>query len=100
MISAELQDIHSALMEIEIVDTFGDLVPLVSGIYIVSSGLVFPEDSNNDVAFAWESSNPGVVANDGIVNRQGIDVPVMLTVTGANGRYGQKKRFYLNVQAL
>lgn len=93
----ELHDIHAALGEILLTDTDGP-VPLVSGAYIVDKDLVLPATGNYDVTFAWESSNPAVDAHTGEVTSTGIDVPVILTVTGTKGRYGQKKRFYLNVQ--
>jgi hypothetical protein len=97
---SELHDIHAALAEIEIVDTLGTPIIPDSGVCDITSDLDLPADGNYDVTFAWESNNTAVVTSGGIVNRQGVDVPVILTVTGTKGKYGQKKRFYLNVKAL
>lgn len=97
---SELHDIHAALAEIEIVDTLGTPIIPDSGVYDVTSDLDLPADGNYDVTFVWESNNSTVVSSGGIINRQGVDVPVILTVTGTKGRYGQKRVFNLVVTAL
>jgi len=65
----------------------------------VTKNLTLPTTTANDGTITWESSNPGVISNTGVVTRTEKDETVTLTATISYGPISRQKTFEVTVFA-
>ncbi len=65
---------------------------------MVTQNLTFVT-SVGEVTVTWESSNPAVVSNTGVVTRPATDTGVSLTATLTYGEYSRTRQYYVTVKA-
>jgi len=93
MLKNYAQMVQSTAAELEIeFNTGDDAGNVTSGIGLLDVG-------PNGETITWESSNPSVVTNQGIVLRQSSDVNVVMTATVTMGTSSAQKTFYLTVRS-
>lgn len=68
------------------------------GIEVVTDDIVLT-DAVGDIAVSWDSSKPGVIAEDGSVTRPAADAEVELTATFARAGITAERKFSVTVRA-